>query len=240
MLANDSQNRASAKMAKSQSPLAVLFRALARASKFREFAIKAICRLEGGQMWSSTYRELMRVHYSVEIGMHSYGPCLAPQILPAGTRVGNYCSLAAGLHVFRRNHPVERVSLHPFFFNAAAGLIEFDTIPSIKDNPLIIGHDVWIGQNVIIAPGCRSIGDGAVIASGAVVAADVPPLAIVGGVPARMIRWRFSEELRSAWKESEWWLKPIPELVAELSKFTEPFSLRQCPRHKRSPVATIS
>lgn len=178
-------------------------------------------------MWSVTYRELMCTHYGVEIGMHSYGPCLVPAYLPAGTRVGNYCSLAAGLQVFRRNHPVDRMSQHPFFFNVAAGLLDRDTIPTVKDNPLTIGHDVWIGQNVLIAPGCRRIGDGAVVASGAVVTADVPAFAIVGGVPAKLIRWRLSEERRTVWLKSEWWLKPINELAEQVDQFVGPF----CPEY---------
>jgi acetyltransferase-like isoleucine patch superfamily enzyme len=174
-------------------------------------------------MWSATYRELMRKHYGIEIGIHSYGPCLFPGHLPSGTRVGNYCSLAGGLVVFRRHHPVDRVSQHPFFYNAAAGLLDHDTIPSIEENPLTIGHDVWIGLNVIITAGCRSIGDSAVVASAAVVTADVPAFAIVGGVPARLIRWRLPEELRAAWLHSRWWVRPVTELAELHDAFTRPF-----------------
>ena len=174
-------------------------------------------------MWSLTYRELMQTHYGVEIGMHSYGPCLVPGYLPPGTRVGNYCSLANGLYALRRNHPVDRLSQHPFFFNAAAGLLDCDTIPSVADNPLSIGHDVWIGHNVLIAPGCRSIGDSAIVAAGAIVTADVPSFAIVGGVPAKFLRWRISDESRKAWLLSQWWLKPVGELAGQLDSFTRPF-----------------
>jgi acetyltransferase-like isoleucine patch superfamily enzyme len=218
------RRRALAGLARARSPLAPLFRELARLGRVRRLAIRAICRLEGGQMWSVTYRELMRKYYRVGIGMHSYGPCLLPGQVPAGTRVGNYCSLAAGIQVFRRNHPVDRISQHPFFFNAAVGLLEHDTIPGVEENPLTIGHDVWIGQNVLIAPGCRSIGDSAVVASGAVVTADVPAFAIVGGVPAKLIRWRLSEDLRAAWVRSGWWLKPVSELAKPLDAFVGPFS----------------
>src|SRR5258708_39890935 len=107
------------------------------------------------------------------MGMHSAGPCRLRGRFPAGTRVGNYCSFAAGIQVLRRNHPVDRISQHPFFFNSSVGLLDRDTIPLVEENPLTIGHDVWTGQNVLIAPGCRSIGDSAVVASGAVVTADV-------------------------------------------------------------------
>jgi virginiamycin A acetyltransferase len=216
------KRRAEAGMRKSRAPLAFVFLAMARAPKLRSFAVRAICRLEGGRLWSATYREMMRTYYRIEVGLHSYGPGLVPGGCPPGTRVGNYCSLADGLRIFRRNHPVDRISQHPFFFNSALGLLDWDTIPTVADNPLTIGHDVWIGQNVIIAPGCRTIGHGAVIASGAVVAQDVPNFAIVGGVPAKLIRWRFSEDFAAAWLQSEWWLKPITELAGQLDQYTTP------------------
>ena len=222
-------DRAFAKMAKARSPWAPLFRTLARSSRLRSLAIRAICKIEGGQMWSETYRNLMCEHFNVGIGIHSYGPCLAPGCLPRGTRIGNYCSLAAGIKVFRRNHPFERISQHPFFFNSAVGLVGHDMILADEKNPLTVGHDVWIGQNVLIASGCRSVGDGAVVALGAVVTRDVPAFAIVGGVPAKVIRWRFSEELRTAWLKSEWWLKPVTELADSPYYFAEPYANKTRP-----------
>lgn len=187
-------------------------------------------------MWSQTFRELARLHHGVEIGIHSYGPCLLAGELPAGTRIGNYCSLAGGITVLRRNHPIDRICQHPLFFNATCGLLDRDTIPGVEENPLTIGHDVWIGQNVIVAPGCRNIGDGAVVAAGAVVTVDVPPLAIVGGVPAKLIRWRFTEDLRANWLESHWWLKPLSELGSNLQAFTQAFSPADSPGCKCQPI----
>src|SRR5690606_40549227 len=67
-----------------------------------------------------------------------------------------------------------------------------------------VGSDVWIGAGSIVLDGI-SIGDGAIIAAGAVVNKDVPPYAIVGGVPARIIRYRFDEETRAALLEWRWW-----------------------------------
>ena len=85
-----------------------------------------ICRIEGGQMWSGTFRELMRRHYGVEIGHYSYG--IMPEKFPNGTRIENFCSIASGVRAFRRNHPAKFVSLHPFFFNSILGLIDHDAI----------------------------------------------------------------------------------------------------------------
>ena len=170
-------------------------------------------------MWSTTFRTLMRRYYGVEIGSYSYGPCLAPGGLPEGTRIGNYCSLAAGLAVFRRNHPTSRIAQHPFFFNSAVGLIEDDTIDAVGDRPLIVEADVWIGANVIVTPGCRSIGLGAVVGAGAVVTRDIPPFTIVGGIPARRIGDRFSAEIQRVLAESRWWEYPIDRLVPFLALF---------------------
>jgi virginiamycin A acetyltransferase len=113
--------------------------------------------------------------------------------------------------------------------------LDSDTIPDVKDNPLTIGHDVWIGQNVIIAPGCRQIGDGAMVASGAILTADVPPFAIVGGVPAKLIRWRFPEEVQNAWRQSQWWLKPVTELGPSINLFFERIELEDL-RNFRLPL----
>lgn len=201
-----------------RSLLARAAAAFASIRPVRSWVVRAVCHLEGGQLWSSTFRELMENYYEVKIGIHSYGPCLTPGGLPPSTRVGNYCSFAAGVQVLRRNHPVDRISQHPFFFNSRLGLIDADSIPAVRDNPLHIGHDVWIGQNVLIAPGCRRIGDSAIVASGSVVTSDVPEFGIVGGVPARLIRYRLPEERRTLLIRSGWWLKPLPEL-APLGRF---------------------
>ncbi|MCE9614631.1 MAG: antibiotic acetyltransferase [Lentisphaerae bacterium] len=172
-------------------------------------------------MWSNTFRVLMRDYYGIEIGRYSYGPLLDPGQLPEGTRVGHYCSLAAGVSVFRRNHPTNRFSQHPFFFNSAAGVLQDDAIQANRDHPLGVGDDVWIGANAIITPRCRSIGIGAVVAAGAVVTKDVPPFAIVGGVPARQIGERFSVEIQRALVESRWWEYPLERLIPVLPLFLQ-------------------
>jgi acetyltransferase-like isoleucine patch superfamily enzyme len=169
----------------------------------------------------------MKRHFGVTIGAFSYGPCLNPGGLPVGTWVGNYCSFADGIKVFRRNHPIDRISQHPFFFNSALGLLEKDSIEADEMNPLTVGHDVWIGHGVIICPGCRRIGNSAIIGAGSVLVSDVPPFAIVGGVPGRVIRSRLPESLQHAWIESKWWLKAPSELAPEIANFVRPFNIAE-------------
>lgn len=175
-------------------------------------------RTEGGMIHSVTLRRIFKHYYNVTVGPFSYG--IEPGVFESGCIVGAFCSIAAGVHVLRRNHPTSWVSQHPLFFNRNMGLLDHDRIPSVCCNPLRIGNDVWIGANVIICPGCRLIGDGAVVAAGAVVTRDVAAYTIVGGSPARPIRRRFSPEVEAVVAASEWWLRPLPEIVRHLHLFT--------------------
>jgi virginiamycin A acetyltransferase len=126
--------------------------------------LRLIRRWDGGEMRSSHLRHMLRRHDGVAVGDYSYGPILHRGLLPRGTSVGRWCSVGQGLIVRRRDHPIERITQHPFFYNAKLGLVARDTIPLDEENPLTIGNDVWIGDRVTIVSGCRSIGDGAVIA----------------------------------------------------------------------------
>jgi virginiamycin A acetyltransferase len=170
------------------------------------FMLLLINRLEGGAMLSATSRELMSKYHEVEIGAYSYDPAT----MPKGTFIGRYVSIARGVRIFMQNHPVDRLSTHPYFYeqglNGAA----------IVDEPtqLVIGHDVWIGCNAIITPGCRRVGNGAVIGAGAVVTKDVPDFAIVAGSPAKRIRDRFPIEVQQRLQASKWWLLPSAEVAA--------------------------
>ena len=88
---------------------------------------------------------------------------------------------------------------------------------------LEIGHDAWLGVNSIITTGCHRIGIGAVVGAGAVVTKDVPDFAIVGGNPARILRYRFPEDIRQRILEGRWWERSIEECAGSLDAFTRPF-----------------
>lgn len=170
----------------------------------RLFAALA-ARWEGGPYQSITWRELLYRRYGVRVGAYSYGPILSRICLTPGSVVGNWCSVGRELTVRRRNHPLDRVTQHPMFYNAKLGVVPADTIPENADNPLTIGHDVWIGDRVTILSGCRTIGNGAVISASAVVTKDVPPYAIVVGVPGRVLRPRYPDKIQAALEKSRWW-----------------------------------
>lgn len=184
----------------------------------RALFIQIIAGLEGGEFRSQTLRHIFRDYHRVDIGLFSHGDCFVPGSLDCHTTVGRYCSIAKGVRVMNRNHPLEFKSTHAYFFNPQLGFCRDDIVDYI---PLKIGNDVWIGANALILPHVRRIGDGAVIAAGAVVNKDVPPYAVVVGNPARAVRLRFPKDIVEALMASRWWEKPLEEL--DPGEFCRPF-----------------
>ncbi len=193
-----------------------LYRVAGRRS--RSIIVRVVARMEGGEMRSLTLRRIFADYHDVVIGLYSYG-CFRPADIPPGTRIGRYCSFASGVTVFNANHPLERPSLHPFFYNPVLGVVKRETI---ERRGLTVGHDVWVGRNALITPAVRNIGNGAVVGAGAVVTRDVPPYAVVAGNPARIIRFRFSEEVQQRLEHSRWWEKSIEELSLDADAFLVP------------------
>jgi acetyltransferase-like isoleucine patch superfamily enzyme len=132
---------------------------------------------------------------------------------PHEVRIGSYCSIAEDVQfLVGGNHHPEWVSTFPF--RAIFGLPgEFEDGQPASRGPVTIGNDVWIGLGALVLSGV-TVGDGAVIAAGALVTKDVRPYAIVGGNPAREIRRRFSDEQVDALLAARWWDWPEEELVS--------------------------
>jgi virginiamycin A acetyltransferase len=202
------------------SPAAPLLKRAYRVEALRKLVVRTTIRLEGGRFRTRTLRELLATYHGVEVGAYSYGPCLVPGAFPPDVAIGRYVSIADGVRVFRRDHPLKHLSLHPFFYNRHLGVVDEDTI---RSTPLSIEHDAWIGERAIIVSGCSRIGLGAAVAAGAVVTKDVPDFAIVAGVPARVIGFRFEPEVIETVRRSRWWESPIDDLRARRDAFIRPF-----------------
>ena len=202
---------------KSKSALSGLIVYLYRIRRLRRLSLALCRRLEGEDIYSQSLRRIFRDVYGVTVGPYSYGGVLRPGVLPPGSVVGNYCSVGQRLIVRRRDHPIDEPILHPFLYNSELGFLTRDTLPKDRDNPLTIGHDVWIGDRVTILSGCKSIGNGAVIAAGAVVTRDIEPYSVVAGVPAKQIKLRLTAQQRQELEASKWWEQSLPELMTRVA-----------------------
>ena len=137
---------------------------------------------------------------------------------------GKFCSIACGAKFLfnSANHTLSSLSTYPFpIFFDEWGLEKSDVAAAWdRKGDIVIGNDVWIGYEAVILAGV-TIGDGAVIGARAVVTKDVPPYAIVGGVPARVIRSRFTEETVKALLRLKWWDWPAERIQEKLAEIRE-------------------
>jgi acetyltransferase-like isoleucine patch superfamily enzyme len=126
--------------------------------------------------------------------------------------IGRYCSIANNVSIGQGEHQLDRISTSSTFYSDPWG--------TLTEGECVIESDVWIGVDVVILRGTK-IGIGAVVAANAVVTKDVPPFAIVGGVPARIIRYRFSEEKQRKILASCWWKKDHQEATSLIAKLEQ-------------------
>ncbi len=124
------------------------------------------------------------------------------------TTIGKFCAIAANARLNALNHPMDRISQHKITYRPneyfAHAKIDKAYRELRQQSRVTIGHDVWIGHGAIVLPGL-SIGHGAVVAAGAVVTKNIEPYAIVAGVPARRIKWRFKKSIRERIIALGWW-----------------------------------
>lgn len=140
-------------------------------------------------------------------------------------QIGKFVNIAANVRIGATDHPMERASLHHFTYRPT--MYDFDDVDEKeffdyrKSRLAKIGHDVWIGHGAIIKPEI-TVGNGAAIGSGAVVTKDVPAYAIVVGVPAKVIRYRFDEETIEKLQAIKWWDWDYEKLKANYKDFRLP------------------
>lgn len=167
-----------------------------------------------------------------DIGRMSY---VASHCILEHIEIGRYCSIGSFCTIAAGNHPTSFfVSTHPAFYDKyrEAGMCyvdknkfeEYSYADSERKKHVVVENDVWIANNVILLNGVR-VGNGAVVMAGAVVTKNVPPYSIVGGVPAKVIKYRFPEETIDWlqefrwWEKSEEWIRAHADLFDDIEEF---------------------
>ena len=161
----------------------------------------------------------------VQMGEYSDAvPYIIPMDPTDRVIIGKFCSIAHGTILIPNNGhtpPMEyreyRVANYAVAHLSKRGWLPEYALPE-KRNFIIIGNDVWIGANAIILPGV-TVGDGAIVGAGAVVSRDVPPYAIVAGVPAKILRYRYTEENIKKLLEIAWWNWRPEKIAANVDYF---------------------
>lgn len=136
--------------------------------------------------------------------------------------IGKFCSISHNVKIGMIPHPLDIISTSPVFYSENRGLTDNELLS--YDKKSTIGNDVFIASNAIVLYNVN-IGHGAVVAAGSVVTKDVPPYAIVGGIPAKIIKYRFSEEEINLLLNMKWWDKSIDELFEYESYMLNPQDL---------------
>lgn len=154
----------------------------------------------------------------VTVGKGTYGPIIIQSLYVTPDEkltIGNYVSIAPNVtFMLGVNHQMQTATTFPFY----SKLVKRSPIDALSNGPITIEDEVWIGTNALIFSGVR-VGKGAIIAAGSIVTKDVPPYAIVGGNPAKVIRYRFTDEIIQILKPicfvdfSEEWIKENVELI---------------------------
>lgn len=172
---------------------------------------KLVSRLRGTAIINSNIHKTSRINYGcniVNVTMDRYSYC-GNDCQFVSCDIGAFCSISDHVYIGGAEHPMNWVSTSPVFTKKrhsgpSKRFAEHVLAPTKRT---AIGSDVWIGHGATIKSGV-TIGHGAIVGSNALVTKDVPPYAVVGGVPAKVIKYRFEEDVIAQLLESRWWEAP--------------------------------
>ena len=173
-------------------------------------------------IWDSIVSKFLPRRFNARIGKYTYGNPKIVTTHDGQVIIGKYCSIADDVLIVGDNHSFRRVANFPlpWWIENIKG-VPFQPPKDFsfeKGVPIVIGNDVWIGAGAIILPKVR-IGNGAIIGAGAVVTHDVPPYAIVTGVPARILRFQFSRDQIEQLESIAWWNWSDEKIVKNIDRF---------------------
>ena len=132
--------------------------------------------------------------------------------------IGSYCSIGQNCLIGPNIHPSSRMSTSAVFYSKSWGVVDYSEKKELNSRPVKIENDVWIGAYAIIMPGV-SIGNGAIIGANSVVTKNVPAYAVVVGVPAKILKYRFDDSVISKLLSDKWWDKKPEEVLNDYKNF---------------------
>ena len=180
------------------------------------YAARALIKLRP----KSVYRSVVHKSSTVESGSQLYLTSMDRHSFCgydneiSNAKIGSFVSIANRVVIGGGRHPMAWGGMSPVFYEGRDSVTaKFSRHKREKPKPVVIGNDVWIGHSAIILPGVV-IGDGAVVGAGAVVTKSVAPYGVVVGNPARLVHYRFEEELCKRLHETQWWDLPDDKIAS--------------------------